>query len=99
MKKLTATAACLLVGCTAQQRAETAHASEVFACEVAVLAPYVPQVIDLEKLVEDVVTGKANLPTALVRLGATEAQVTSAVDSFNACFVGSPQLPAETAGS
>lgn len=88
-----------LGACTAQQRAETAHAAEVFACEVTTLAPYVPQAISAEAFAEGVVTGKVNLAVALARLGTAPAKVDEVVDAFNACFApGELQpLPAELA--
>lgn len=80
-----------LVACTAQQRAETARAAEVFACEVAVLAPYVPEALDAEALAQDVVTGKVSLPTALVRLGHPLDLVERIVGDFNTCFAGAQE--------
>jgi hypothetical protein len=85
--------ALLLFGCTAQQRAETAHAAEVFACEVAVLSPFVPEAIDVEKLVEGVVLGQVSLPVALGRLGATHEAANRAIDAFNSCFSGPAMQP------
>jgi hypothetical protein len=82
-----------LTACTAQQRAETAHAAEVFACEVAVLSPFVPEALDAEKLVEGIVTGQVSLPVALGRLGVAKATADSAIDAFNSCFSGPPMQP------
>lgn len=84
----------LALACTAQQRAETARASQVFACEVAVLAPHVPEALDLDAFVLEVVTGKANLATALARLGLTLDQTNAVVDDFNTCFAGAQEQPA-----
>lgn len=86
----TLTLLCLaLLACTSQQRAETAHAAAVFACEVAVLSPYVPEALGAEKLVEGIVTGQVSLPVALGRLGVERAAADRAIDSFNTCFAGS----------
>lgn len=90
----------LLGACTSQQRAETAHAAEVFSCEVRELAPYVPDALSAEQLVQDVVMGRANLAVALARLGTAPAKVDEVVDAFNACFAGHGELqptPAELA--
>jgi hypothetical protein len=87
----------LLTACTAQQRAETAHAAKVFACEVAVLAPFVPEALEVEELVKGIVTGQVLLPVALGRLGVADAAASAAIDAFNSCFSGPPMqpLPAE----
>lgn len=89
----------LLMACTAQQRAETAHAAEVFACEVSVLAPHVPDALSAEQFAEEVVTGKVNLAVALARLGTAPDKVDEVVDAFNACFSGPAlqKLPEELA--
>jgi hypothetical protein len=82
----------LLGACSSQQRAETAHAAEVFRCEVSVLAPYVPEMLDAEKMVEGIVTGQVSLPVALGRLGVQKATAERAIDDFNTCFAGAQEL-------
>lgn len=83
--------ALLVLGCSAQQRTETARAVKVFECEVAVLAPYVPDALSAEKLVEGVVTGAVSLPVALTRLGVPVKQANAAIDDFNVCFAGAQE--------
>jgi hypothetical protein len=82
----------LALACTAQQRAETARASAVFACEVAVLAPHVPEALDAAELARDVVRGQVSLPLALARLGVAKAVADDVVNAFNTCFTGQPPL-------
>jgi hypothetical protein len=82
----------LALACTAQQRAETARAAEVFACEVAVLAPHVPEALDAVELARDVVKGQVNLAVALARLGVVKEQADEVIDAFNTCFTGQPPL-------
>ncbi len=81
-----------MLGCTAQQRAETARAHAVFQCEVAVLAPYLPEAMDVTQLVHDVVTGQALLTLALSRLGHAAELVHAIVNDFNTCFSGDAEL-------
>lgn len=81
-----------VLACTAQQRAETARASAVFACEVAVLAPHVPDALDAAELARDVVKGQVSLPLALARLGVAKATADDVIDSFNTCFTGQPPM-------
>jgi len=78
----------LVLACTTQQRAQSARAAAVFECEVAVLAPYVPDAVDAAELVRDVVTGKVELPLALARMGAPLEEINRAVSDFNLCFAG-----------
>ena len=81
-----------LLACTAQQRAETAHAADVFACEVAVLTPYLPEALDAAELALSVVKGEVSLPVTLARLGVAKAAADDVIDAFNTCFTGQPPL-------
>ena len=98
MRRLPSLLPILVLACTAQQRAESARSADVFACEVAVLAPHLPEAVDAAELALAVVKGAVQLPLALARLGLTVDQANAVVADFNACFAGAPDLqplPAE----
>ncbi len=89
----------LLGACTNQQRAETVRARNVFECEVDALTPYLPDAVDAAQLVRDVVTGRAELDTTLIRLGASVEQANKALTEFNVCFAGVDALPQSPGGA